>query len=35
MGYPIYIFRPSITLKNGKVIHAKDYGLKAFKIRIK
>lgn len=35
MGYPIYIFRPSIKLKNGKVIHAKDYGLKAFKIRIK
>ncbi len=30
-----YIFRASITLKDGTKIYAKDYGLKAFKIRIK
>lgn len=30
-----YIFRASITLKNGKTIYAFQDGLKAFKIRIK
>lgn len=30
----MYIFRSSITLKNGKKIYARDYGLKAFKIYI-
>jgi len=29
-----YIFRSSITLKNGQKIYAKDYGLKAFKIPV-
>lgn len=27
-----YIFRTFITLKDGRKIYAKDYGLKAFKI---
>jgi hypothetical protein len=31
---PGYIFRASITLRTGEVIYAKDYGLKAFKIRV-
>ena len=29
----VYIFRASITV-DGKKIYARDYGLKAFKIRI-
>lgn len=29
-----YIYRPFIKLKNGKIIYAKDYGLKAFKIPV-
>lgn len=29
----VYIFRPWIT-KNGKKIYAKEYGLKAFKIKV-
>jgi hypothetical protein len=29
----VYIFRPWIT-KNGKRIYAKEYGLKAFKIKV-
>ena len=29
----VYIFRASIT-KDGRTIYARDYGLKAFKIRI-
>lgn len=28
----MYIFRATITLKNGTVLHAKDYGKKAFRI---
>lgn len=31
----IVIFRKSITLRNGKTIHAADYGKVAFPIRIK
>lgn len=30
-----YIYRPYITLKNGKRIFAWQYGKKAFKIRVK
>lgn len=30
----MYIFRTKRTLKDGSVIYAKDYGLKAFKIWI-
>lgn len=30
----MYIFRASITLKNGTKIYARDYGKKAFKIWI-
>ena len=30
----MYIFRTKRTLKDGTVIYAKDYGLKAFKIWI-
>lgn len=30
----MYIFRSSITLKDGTKIYAKDYGKKAFKIYI-
>jgi hypothetical protein len=30
-----YIFRASITLKNGKILFARDCGLKAFRIRVK
>ncbi len=29
------IFRPSITLPNGRTIWARDYGLRAFAIRVK
>jgi len=29
-----FIFRTSITLPNGKVIYAKQYGIKAFPIPI-
>jgi len=29
-----YIFRPWIKTKNGCIIHAKNYGLKAFKIPV-
>jgi hypothetical protein len=29
-----FIFRPYITLPNGRVIYAKNYGLKAFKIAV-
>ena len=29
-----YKFVSFITLKNGKRIHAKDYGLRAFRIRV-
>lgn len=28
-----YIYRSSITLKSGKKIYARNYGLKAFKIK--
>lgn len=28
------IFRPTITLSNGRVLHARDYGLKAWPIPI-
>ena len=28
----MYIFRSTITLKNGTVLYAKDYGKRAFKI---
>lgn len=28
------IFRPYITTKNGRKIYAKNYGLKAFKIKL-
>lgn len=31
---PAYIYRASITLPNGKVIFARQYGKKAFKIPI-
>ncbi|BDA86361.1 hypothetical protein Sa4125_39030 [Aureimonas sp. SA4125] len=31
----IYIFRASITLRNGKKIFARQYGLNAFRIRVK
>jgi hypothetical protein len=30
----MYIFRASITLKDGRKIYARDYGKKAFKIWI-
>jgi len=30
-----YIYRASITLKNGKKLYAKDCGKKAFKIPVK
>lgn len=26
----VWVCRPRVTLKNGKVLHASDYGLKAF-----
>lgn len=29
-----YIFRTKITLKDGTVLRAKDYGLRAFKIPV-
>lgn len=29
-----FIFRPYITLKDGRRIHAKQYGKKAFRIEI-
>jgi len=29
-----FVFRPFITLKDGKRIYARDYGHKAFRIRI-
>lgn len=28
------IFRASITLRNGRVLFAKDFGLKAFRIEV-
>lgn len=31
---PAYIYRASITLPNGKVIFARQYGKKAFKIPV-
>lgn len=31
----IYIFRPSIRLRNGKRIFAYQYGLRAFRIKIR
>jgi len=31
----VVIFRPFITLKNGKRLYAWQYGLKAFMIRIR
>lgn len=34
-GPPGYIFRPYITLKDGKIIYAKDYGLRAFRIPLR
>lgn len=33
-GDPMYIFRSSMTTKDGQKIYAKDYGLRAFKIWI-
>ena len=33
-GDTMYIFRTKRTLKDGTVIYARDYGLKAFKIWI-
>lgn len=30
-----YIYRPFITLKNGKRIYAWQYGLKAFRFQVK
>ena len=33
-GYHV-IFRRTITTRDGKVIHASNYGLKAFPIRVK
>ena len=32
---PRYIYRPSIRLRNGKRIFAWQYGLKAFKIKLR
>jgi hypothetical protein len=32
---PAFIFRPRITLPSGRVLYAKDYGLKAFKISLR
>jgi hypothetical protein len=32
--FPAYIYRASITLPNGKVIFARQYGKKAFKIPV-
>lgn len=29
-----YIFRKSIKTKDGRVIYASEYGLKAFKIKV-
>jgi hypothetical protein len=34
MAKAVFVFRPWITTRDGKVIYAKDYGLKAFKIRV-
>lgn len=34
MAKAVYVFRPWIKLKCGKVIYARDYGHKAFRIRI-
>ena len=31
----VYIFTPYITLKNGRRLYASQYGLKAFRIRVK
>lgn len=33
-SFETYIYRPSITLKSGRKIYARNYGLKAFKIKI-
>lgn len=33
-GKQRYIFRAYITLKNGRRIYAKQYGLKAFRIPV-
>ncbi len=30
----IYIFRKSIKTKDGRILYASDYGLKAFKIAL-
>ncbi len=30
----IYIFRKSIKTRDGRIIYASDYGLKAFKIEV-
>lgn len=30
-----YIFRPFITLRNGRRIYARSYGKSAFRIRVK
>jgi hypothetical protein len=30
-----FIFRPTITLKDGRVLYAKHYGKKAFPIKVK
>ncbi len=30
-----YIFRKTIRLRNGRVLHASQYGLEAFRIRVK
>lgn len=32
---PAYIFRPWITNRSGRKIYARDYGLRAFRIRIR
>jgi hypothetical protein len=30
-----YIYRPAIRTRNGKTIYAVNYGLKAFRIRVR
>jgi len=35
MDTPDYIFRASIRLRDGRRIYAQNFGLKAFKIRVR